>query len=176
MLKGNGAPKLLGREQTTGFPDVFPILIASEASLTELNSRLRKINLDPITVERFRPNIVIRGQTPWVEDSWKTIRIRCAEKGEDSVGQEFSSSVPLDLDIVARCARCQVPNVDPETAEKHKKQPWDTLISYRRIDQGIKWKPCFGMLSAPRNEGAIEVGMRLEVLEETNEHRYITGF
>lgn len=176
VLKGNGAPKLLGREQTTGFPDVFPILIASEASLTELNLRLRKIDLDPITVERFRPNIVIRGQTPWVEDSWKTVRIRSAEKGEDSVGEGFSSSVPLDLDIVARCARCQVPNVDPETAEKHKKQPWDTLISYRRIDQGIKWKPCFGMLSAPRNEGAIEVGMRLEVLEETNEHRYITGF
>ncbi|OQE20577.1 hypothetical protein PENSTE_c013G04802 [Penicillium steckii] len=175
VLKGNGAPKLLGREQTTGFPDVFPILIASEASLTELNARLRKIDLDPITVERFRPNIVIRGETPWVEDSWKTVRIRKAAK-KDSTGEGYESSAPLDLDIVARCARCQVPNVDPETAEKHKKQPWDTLISYRRIDQGIKWKPCFGMLSAPRNEGAIEVGMRLEVLEETNEHRYITGF
>jgi hypothetical protein len=32
------------------------------------------------------------------------------------------------------------------------------------------------MLGAPRDEGLIEVGMKLEVLEETNEHRYITGF
>jgi uncharacterized protein YcbX len=84
--------------------------------------------------------------------------------------------MPLDLDVVARCARCQVPNVDPETADKHKKQPWDTLISYRRVDEGIRWKPCFGMLGAPRDEGLIEVGMKLEVLEETNQHRYITGF
>lgn len=173
VLKGNGAPALLGRTQTTGFPDVFPILIASEASLSELNARLRKIDIDPITVERFRPNIVVRGQTPWVEDSWKTVRIRNVQNND---GKGSGSGVPLDLDIVARCARCQVPNVDPDTANKHKKQPWDTLISYRRVDEGIKWKPCFGMLSAPRNEGVVEVGMRLEVLEETSEHRYITGF
>jgi uncharacterized protein YcbX len=164
VLKGNGAPELLGRVQTTGFPDVFPILIASEASLSELNSRLLRKGVDPITVERFRPNIVIRGETPWSEDSWKTVRIGAG------------SQAPLDLDIVARCARCQVPNVDPDTAAKHKKQPWDTLISYRRVDEGIKWKPCFGMLSAPRSEGVVEVGMRLDVLEETSEHRYITGF
>lgn len=52
----------------------------------------------------------------------------------------------LDLDVVARCARCQVPNVDPETADKDEHEPWDTLVSYRRIDEGMKWKPCFGML------------------------------
>ena len=69
-----------------------------------------------------------------------------------------------------------MPNVDPDSAVKHKKQPWDTLVSYRRVDEGIKYKPCFGMLSAPRGEGVVEVGMRLEVLEETSEHRYITGF
>lgn len=163
VLKGNGAPSLLGRVQTTGFPDVFPILIASEASLSELNTRLRRKGVDPITVERFRPNIVIKGQTPWSEDSWKTVRISGNQK-------------PLDLDVVARCARCQVPNVDPDSAVKHKKQPWDTLVSYRRVDEGIKYKPCFGMLSAPRGEGIVEVGMKLEVLEETSEHRYITGF
>jgi hypothetical protein len=32
------------------------------------------------------------------------------------------------------------------------------------------------MLSAPRNEGVVEVGMKLEVLEETTQHRYIKGF
>lgn len=177
VLKGNGAPRLLGRVQTTGFPDVFPILIASEASLSELNSRLRQKGVDPITVERFRPNIVIRGETPWCEDTWKTVRISTAERTGSTPSQmQMPMPAPLDLDIVARCARCQVPNVDPETAEKHPKQPWDMLVSYRRVDEGIKWKPCFGMLSAPRNEGGIEVGMRLEVLEETSEHRYITGF
>ncbi|CAP98274.1 hypothetical protein E8E15_004398 [Penicillium rubens] len=180
VLKGNGAPHRLGRVQTTGFPDVHPVQIASESSLAELNARLGKVGIDPITVERFRPNIVVRGKAPWSEDSWKLVRIT----GRNAVGISGDSAgdsgaaiqSPLDLDVVARCARCQVPNVDPDTALKNKKQPWDTLVSYRRVDEGSKYKPCFGMLSAPRNEGAIEVGMKLEVLEETTGHRYVAGF
>ncbi|RHZ47448.1 MOSC domain-containing protein [Aspergillus thermomutatus] len=168
ILQGNGDPRLLGREQSTNFPDVHPVLIASEASLVELNQRLRGKGADPITVERFRPNIIIRGNAPWAEDSWKTVRI-------GSSGRELGAR-PLDLDVVARCARCQVPNVDPDTAEKHKREPWDTLMTYRRVDEGMKYKPCFGMLSAPRNEGVVEVGMKFEVLEETTQHRYIKGF
>jgi uncharacterized protein YcbX len=163
ILQGNGDPRLLGRSQSTNFPDVHPVLIASEASLAELNQRLMRNGAEAITVERFRANIIVRGSVPWAEDSWKTVRIS-------------SSEAELDLDVVARCARCQVPNVDPETGEKHKREPWDTLMSYRRVDEGIKYKPCFGMLSAPRNEGVVEVGMRFEVLEETTLHRYIKGF
>lgn len=86
------------------------------------------------------------------------------------------SSNSLDIDVQARCARCQVPNVNPETAEKHAKEPWDTLVSYRRVDEGIKFKPCFGMLSVPRNEGEIAVGMRFEVTELTEDHYYTKGF
>lgn len=172
-LKGNGAPVRLGRVQSIGFPDVFPVLIASESSLSELNSRLVAKGSDPITIERFRPNIIVKGGIPWSEDSWKTVRI-CHDPSEKS--SSLSRNLGIEFDIVARCARCQVPNVDPDTAVQHKKQPWDTLVSYRRIDEGIKWKPCFGMLSAPRAEGVIRVGMKLEVLEETKEHKYITGF
>ena len=69
-----------------------------------------------------------------------------------------------------------MPNVDPETAAKDKHEPWDTLVSYRRVDQGIKYKPCFGMLCVPRNEGSVEVGMRFEVLAVTEEHFYNAGF
>lgn len=49
-------------------------------------------------------------------------------------------------------------------------------MKYRRIDEGIKFKPCFGMLSVPRNEGEVEVGMRFEVLETTQNHKYVKGF
>lgn len=165
ILTGNGDPRILGREQTVNFPDVHPVLIASMSSLSELNTRLNSRGQDSITVERFRPNIIIKGNTPWTEDSWKLVRIS---------GDEGTK--PVDLDVVARCARCQVPNVEPDTAEKHPKQPWDTLVSYRRIDEGIKFKPCFGMLCAPRDVGTVEVGMKFEVLEETDQHRYIKGF
>ncbi|KAL4877543.1 hypothetical protein BJY04DRAFT_209825 [Aspergillus karnatakaensis] len=169
ILKGNADPRLLGRVQDTGFPDVLPVLIASQASIDELNSRLRKQGHEEITIERFRPNIIVQGEKgkPWVEDSWKTVRISSSSGGERK---------DITFDIVARCGRCQVPNVDPVTAEKHKNQPWDTLMKYRRVDEGLKYKPCFGMLGVPRGEGGVAVGDRFEVLEETDEHFYIKGF
>lgn len=181
ILRGNGAPEVLGREQSTNFPDVLPLQIANEASMIELNSRLKAEGHDEITIERFRPNIVVRGgdadgMPAWSEDNWKTVRVIT---GSDSLS---SNSIPLpglpklDIDVQARCARCQVPNVEPQTAVKDKHQPWDMLVSYRRVDEGIKWKPCFGMLSAPRNEGNIRVGMEFQVLETTQNHLYIKGF
>jgi uncharacterized protein len=169
VLRGNGAPGIIGRTQSTFFPDVHPVLIASAASLAELNARLGQKGVDPITVERFRANIIVQGRTPWTEDSWKLVRF--------SGGSSPPPSSPGPaVDIVARCARCRVPNVDPDTAVKHAAEPWDTLVSYRRVDAGIKYNPCFGMLGVPRSEGEIAVGLKLEVLEETNQHRYAKGF
>lgn len=185
VLKGNGDPRVLGRVQDTNFPDVLPVLIASQASIDELNGRLKAQGHEEITIERFRPNIIIRGRegAAWVEDSWKTIRVSGPVEANPGSGSDGTllekgnhAEKALTFDIVARCGRCQVPNVDPETAVKHKNQPWDTLMSYRRVDEGLKYKPCFGMLGVPREEGEIRVGMRFDVLEETSEHRYIKGF
>ncbi|OJJ45417.1 hypothetical protein ASPZODRAFT_144049 [Penicilliopsis zonata CBS 506.65] len=179
VLQGNGDPRLLGRKQTTNFPDVHPVLIGSEASIAELNARLQHKGVDPITIERFRPNIIVAGNAPWTEDSWKLVRIspqKSSSSSSSSAAMRQRKQKPLEIDILARCARCQVPNVEPSTAQKHTREPWDTLMSYRRVDEGMKWKPCFGMLSAPRNEGPVEVGMLVDVLEETTQHRYISGF
>ena len=185
-LRGNGAPHLLGREESTNFPDVMPLLIANEASIKELNGRLKEKGHKEIGVERFRPNIIVRGSEregdgrprAWEEDSWKTVRIVNGEETEGSgfVGLLGGGETGLTIDVQARCARCQVPNVDPETAEKDKHEPWDTLVSYRRIDEGIKWKPCFGMLGAGRGTGDVRVGMKFEVIEETGSHKYVKGF
>lgn len=170
VIQGNGDPRLLGRVQTVNFADGQPVLIGSEASLNELNSRLTKSGENPITVERFRPNIIIKGNIPWSEDSWKLVRVRDNDKStEEKTGG-------LELDILSRCMRCQVPNVNPETGYKNNKQPWETLMGYRRIDEGMKFKPVFGMNAAPRKEGEIRVGMKLEVLEETDKHFYIKSF
>jgi uncharacterized protein YcbX len=171
---GNGAAKFLGREESVNFPDALPVQIASQSSLQELNSRLTSRGEVAITIERFRPNIIIKGDVPWSEDNWKTVRIN----GSSSLFALVTGGNrdALDLDVAARCARCQVPNVDADTAVKHKKEPWDTLMSYRRVDEGMKYKPCFGMLCCPRNEGEVAVGMRFEVLETTDKHYYQKGF
>ena len=174
ICQGNGAARFLGREESVNFPDVLPVQIASQSSLQELNSRLMKKGEDVLTIERFRPNIIIKGDAPWSEDSWKTVRINGSPSLFGSV--TGGNRDALDIDVAARCARCQVPNVNPDTAVKHKKEPWDTLMSYRRVDGGFKYKPCFGMLCCPRNEGEIAVGMRFEVLEMTDKHFYQKGF
>lgn len=182
---GNGSEELLGRKQFVNFPDVLPIQVANETSLKELNSRLTQKGSDEITVERFRPNIIVNSDNlkPWEEDEWKTLRFNPPKTYLGSISALTGiGNESIDVDVVARCARCQVPNVNPDTAVKHKKEPWTTLVSYRRVDEGIKFKPCFGMLCCPRSEGKIEVGMEMEIREVMaaaggkGEHRYATGF
>lgn len=137
---------------------------AVEASIWELNSRLREKGQAEITIKRFRPNIIVRGATTlsnlengqapkaWSEDSWKTVRIlnHTGENKTGITGLLGGGDKGLDIDVQAKCARCQFSNVNSNTAEKDNKEPWDTLVSYRRVDEGIKWKPCFGMLNVPR--------------------------
>lgn len=171
MVAINGREELYGSATPHKFADVMSLQIASEASIKDLNNRLghEEGSADALTIERFRPNIIIRGRDdhPWEEDAWKRIRITTMLRNEEALYK-------IDLDVVARCARCQVPNVNPDTAEKHAKQPWDTLMSFRRVDEGgaAKWKPCFGMLAIPKTEGKIAVGATLQVLETTDQHKY----
>ena len=166
-LVSNGAPDILGRKATTCFPDLMPLLVGNESSIDELNTRLSAASNLTIDVRRFRPNILVKGDAaaPWDEDRWKTVKITGS-----------GGSKPIVLDITQRCARCRVPNVHPETAEEHKTQPWDALMKYRRIDEGITYKPCYGMLAVPETVGEVSVGMKFEVTEVTDRHRYIAGF
>lgn len=48
-------PKYAGPEDIVSFADGYPILVASEASLEELNARLAI----PLPMDRFRPNLVV---------------------------------------------------------------------------------------------------------------------
>jgi len=170
LARGNASPDLYGKEQEHHFADVMSVQIASEASLADLNSRLEAAGHDQLTIERFRPNIIVKGTTAWDEDSWKKVAIRTTDHAREAIWK-------TNLDVLCHCARCQVPNVNPDTAEKHAHEPWDTLMKFRRIDQGgvAKYKPCFGMLCVPTTEGPIAVGGALEVLERTEKHLYNTS-
>ena len=167
----NGKPELYGKDVPHHFADVMSLQVASEASIKDLNKRLNIPQGSPetLTIERFRPNIIIRGRDdhPWEEDTWKRIRISTSLPHEEALYK-------LDLDVVARCARCQVPNVNPDTAEKNPTQRWDTRMKFRRVDEGgpAQNKPCYGMMCIPKNEGKVAVGATLEVLETTDKHLY----
>jgi hypothetical protein len=130
----------------TGFADGYPILIASEEGLADLNARLET----PVPMNRFRPNVVVKGCEPFAEDTWKRIRI-----GE--AGAEQGRSV--ELAVVKPCARCVVTTIDKDTLVQSK-EPLKTLNQFRKQVNGAM----FGQNVIPLNEGRLEVGMRVEVL------------
>ncbi len=123
----------------TGFADGYPILIASETSLQDLNARLDS----PIPMKRFRPNIVLKDSEPFAEDTWKRIRIG-----------------NVTMALVKPCDRCVVTTINPETLEQGI-EPLRTLNTFRKQDGGLM----FGVNTIPLNEGEIKIGMRVEVLE-----------
>ena len=128
-------------EDHTGFADGYPILIISEASLQDLNSRLDASR--PLPMNRFRPNLVVKGCEPFAEDTWKRIRIN-----------------GMEMALVKPCPRCVVTTIDKETL-KQDKEPLKTLNTYRNQNGGAM----FGMNVIPLSEGQIKVGMEVEVLE-----------
>jgi uncharacterized protein len=130
-----------------GFADGFPFLLISEESLDDLNRRLDS----PLPMNRFRPNIVVRGLddalSPFAEDTWATIRIG----GPDGIRFE----------VVKPCGRCAITTTDQETAERGV-EPLRTLATYRNIGWGSS--PKFGQNLIHRGSGALRVGDPVEVL------------
>ena len=112
------------------FSDGFPLLVASSASLADLNQRLAARGHGAVAMERFRPTLVLDGLQAFDEDQLDEIDI-AADGG------------PVRLKLVKPCARCIMPNVDLQTAEVGH-EPGDTLAGFRadaRVDGGIT----FGM-------------------------------
>ncbi|MDX2101627.1 MAG: MOSC domain-containing protein [Alphaproteobacteria bacterium] len=116
------------------FADGFPALLIGEASLAELNHR----GAMDLPMTRFRPNIVLRGTTPFEEDGWRQVRIGTAL---------FDTPKP--------CARCAVPTVDQATGTVTGKEPLKTLATFRRGPNGAV---LFGMNAILREGTSIAVG------------------
>lgn len=93
-----------GREVTTQFADGFPLLVTSEASHALLADKLAAAGVGPVDARRMRPNIVIDGVRAHDEDRLESLVIDTPEG-------------PVELKPCKPCARCQIPDVDPDTAQ-----------------------------------------------------------
>lgn len=120
---------------TTAFADGFPMLIISQASLDDLNNRLQQ----SVSMQRFRPNIVISGCEAYAEDSWQKIII---------------GTVPFD--IVKPCERCNIITINQETGVPSV-EPLRVIARYR---EGVN----FGMNAIHRAQDAITVGDAVQVV------------
>jgi uncharacterized protein YcbX len=88
-------PKYTADEQVPVlFADGYPVLVTNQASLDDLAQRMGA----SLTMNAFRPNVVLGGLPPWVED-----RI-----GRVDIG-------PVSLRLCKPCTRCVIPSIDQIT-------------------------------------------------------------
>ena len=125
-------------QSSVGFADSSALMLLGEASLADLNARLEV----PVSMDRFRPNLVVAGGTPFCEDGWNRIRV-----GE------------VTLRLVKDCIRCEIPTIDQKTGEKGV-EPMETLESYRAGPLGTR----FGRKVVHESAGVLSVGDTVTVL------------
>jgi uncharacterized protein YcbX len=117
-------------EAETAFQDGYPLLVASSASLGEVNRRLALAGEPAVTMARFRPNLVLGGLEAHGEDHLDEIVLDSADG-------------PVRLKLVKPCARCPIPDVDPETGGVGH-AVGDVLAQYR-ADRRLDGALTFGM-------------------------------
>ena len=91
--------------------DATPFHLTSEESLQDLNARMAT----PIPMNRFRPNLVVRGAEPYAEDRWKSFAI-----GDNR------------FRWIKQCTRCVATMTDQETGIRSRYEPLLSLSRYRR--------------------------------------------
>ena len=125
-------PGYADRGDRVGFADGFPFLLISQASLDELNSRLD----EPVSMDRFRPNIVVEGCPAHSEDDWLHV----------TVGE-------VGFRVAKPCARCVITTTDQITGVRER-EPLRTLATYRRIGRNV----LFGQNLIHDGAGTVRVG------------------
>lgn len=133
------------------FSDGGPILVVGEASLRDLNARLK----EPLLMERFRPNLVFNDGVPYEEEHWKGFQIN---------DEDFKALKP--------CVRCKITTIDQQTAEVGK-EPLQTLSTYKKGEKGIT----FGLLASwqfpeeETEETAVEIKVGDSIVPFTEEEQ-----
>jgi uncharacterized protein YcbX len=122
------------------FSDGYPVLVATLASLADLNRRLAV----PLPMDRFRPNIVLGGVDAWAEDALRDIRI-----GDTR------------LRIVKPCTRCVITTTDQARGERDGEEPMRTLKTFRH-DAALRGVT-FGQNAVVVQGGTLRVGQAVQL-------------
>ena len=125
----------------TAFTDGYPLMVALQESLDDLNARLA----EPVPMQRFRPSIVVSGAKAWSEDDWMAMTLG-----------------GLDCDAVKPCARCVVTTTDQLTgARSARQEPLRTLAAFRTVP-GVG--AIFGQNLVARGTGTLRVGDAVDLM------------
>lgn len=127
------------------FSDACPGLIMAKSSISDLNLRLEKKNVQ-VCARHFRPNILVEGTHPYDEDFWTHVKI-----GDDCTCR-----------CVRPCTRCILTTINPETGVRGD-EPLKTLKTYRQIMDPKHRKyegeaPRLGQYLGPDKLGKVRIG------------------
>ncbi|WP_426490714.1 MOSC domain-containing protein [Hymenobacter sp. 102] len=140
MVRRDVEPAYNPEGQLVSFADGYPFLLIGQESLADLNARLA----EPVSMERFRPNLVFSGGQAFTEDNWEQFTI-----GE------------VAFRAVRGCGRCVLTTIDPATARKSPQgEPLRTLATYRTEDS----KVLFGQNVTGPGRGLLRVGTPLTIV------------
>ena len=114
--------------------------LLTEGSLHDLNQRLDT----PVSIERFRPNLIIAGAPAFAEDNWRTLQIN---------QQTFH--------VVGPCERCAITTVDPLKGIMTGKEPMKTLARYRTVQR----KVLFGQYLFSAHPGMLHRGDKVHIMQ-----------
>ena len=134
-----------GTPSQVSFADGYPYLITTTGSLVALQDSAG----DAMPMDRFRPNIVIETDAPWLEDSWRQL--------------EMGGVV---FDLVKPCTRCVVTTLDQETGAQVGQSTMEALIRTRARAGSWGRGVVFGINAIARASGqTLQVGLPVSVLK-----------
>jgi uncharacterized protein YcbX len=128
---------------TVSLADLAPLLLATTASLRQFDAWAGAVAEErgepappPLDFRRFRPNVLLDTDEPFVEDGWDRVQV-----GD------------VSFRLAEHCDRCAITLVDPTTLASGM-EPLRTLDRHRRRD-GRTW---FGLRVVPCNRGTLSLG------------------
>ena len=135
-----------GESAFNQFSDGFPVLVASTASLDELNTRMQAKGEAAVDMRRFRANVVLGdsdaphalGVMPHDEDRIGTFTIHTQADAQRESAQ---------LKPMKPCPRCPIPNIDPDSAQTH--PAVNAALQAYRQDPRVNGALTFGMNCMP---------------------------
>lgn len=119
------------------FPDAYPLSVIGTNSIHDLNER----SGIEFSIDRFRPNLLLKTNTAHEEDQWQNIIFN-----------------RLNLQRVKNIPRCRIVATDPRSGVLGK-EPLSTLHKYRNFGNQI----CFGIYVATDRDGSLHVGQEYTI-------------
>eukprot|EP00056_Hartaetosiga_gracilis_P005207 m.82435 g.82435 ORF g.82435 m.82435 type:complete len:502 (-) comp12085_c0_seq4:1145-2650(-) len=113
--------------------------IPTEDHSNEEKKVIGKKSFQPLSILRFRANVIIGNTPPFEEDTWHSVTIN-----------------DIEFDIVKPCDRCTMPGVNPFTGERKRSKEMRAIMNSLRTAGG---RVFMGQNAIPQTkEGSVAVG------------------